>query len=557
MKFIYRLKQLSRRKDLQGLRNLLEQLGNDPETFTTPFQGIGSCADWQPLFFCYSDNEAALVLIDTRGAEDELADEEEFGDERPLWFTSNAHRVSPFAQLSTLRRGFRESISDLSHKIDDTLIVVISNTHIINDCDMEETFEDDNGVVFHRANDLDNWVLPNNANNRDGKKIFDQFARSHKLYDKLYTLYHPYKSYLEPPTLFNLPGPQHDPGVDHAPCPGPCNVTEQIPADSLNEFFALEDPDFRKTTEAVSPSGERFTLKQDDMPPVEILAPLVDPHEFLNQMVGLEQLKSSMADIVAYARYSKRVKEAFPGMNAPGVNLHTIITGNPGTGKTTMCRIYGGLLHKAGILSRGHTVVASRSTFVGEHFGTEEQRMRQCLKLAQGGCLFIDEAGLLFNGPHPHDPGKGVIQLMLQVLAEESNRDIAVVLALYANDKSLERLYQLNPGIRSRFINVLSFPDYSWDELLEITHRKAKAQGLSFTPNAWHGFCRLLRDIYDRRDRDFGNAREVVNLLQRCLIRHAVRCEKQQLTGHDLLRITVRDIPQPLPTLTTPRIGFK
>jgi len=104
---------------------------------------------------------------------------------------------------------------------------------------------------------------------------------------------------------------------------------------------------------------------------------------------------------------------------------------------------------------------------------------------------------------------------------------------------------------------VLSFPDYSCSELLKIAQKKIKSQGLSFTPKAWHRFCDILKTIYDSKDKNYGNAREVVNLLQRCVIKHAVRCEKCNITGDELLRITVRDIPDLQPTVIHNRIGFK
>lgn len=551
MKFIEKFKTLAGRRDNKGMRCLLQELANDGSVFSTRLEGFGSLSESQSLYFYFSDGEVAFMLVDADGSEGELADEEEFNGEAPLWFTERSHRVSPFAQLKALTLGFMETMRALGHGgIDDYLCILVSNTRIINYDDYISIFADSNGVVFHKVKDIDAKITcaPNNTKGQD---MLDDFRSCCSLSESIHSLFAPFKHFL---------GESSNKSIDKTGRKTETvNAYDYIEKKDLDEFFALEDSDFKITEEAINPAtGEKLTIKKDaELPPVTILQPLVNPGDLLNEMVGLKQLKTNISEMIAYARYSKKVKEAFPDYAHQSVSLHTIIIGNPGTGKTTICRIYGGLLHSAGVLSRGHTVVASRSSFIGQNFGTEELRMRQCIKLAQGGCLFIDEAGQLFSNPHPHDPGRGVIQLMLQLLAEEENRDIAVVLALYANDRSLERLYDLNPGIKSRFVNVLSFPDYSWSELIEIAHKKIKEQGLSFTPKAWHKFCDVLKRIYDGKGKNYGNAREVVNLIQKCVIKHAVRCERQNIIGESLLRITVHDIPEPQQTVIIQRPGFK
>lgn len=553
MKFIDKVKTLAKKQDINGLRIVLENLGMDSETYSAEIGGFGSFFDMKEPIFYYSEGEAALVLIDTEGCETELADEEIFNNEAPLWFSENTHRVSPFAQLNTFMCGLMESLrlhDDVT--VDDYLCILVTKSYVINYDVYEEVFDEHNGVVFHNVQDFSD-PLPVADNNPAGGKLIDRFLELCSVEEKLHELFEPFRIN-ERNTREHSVASTASPTKTQTP-----PITDYFDEEDLQEFFDLEDPDFKTTEEVVNTqTGEKISIKKDaDLPPVNILEPIADPQSLLNEMIGLDHLKNNISEIVSFARYTRKVQEAFPNVHPQPVNLHSIIIGNPGTGKTTMCRIYGSLLHKAGVLSRGHTVVASRGSFIGQQFGTEELRMRQCIKLAQGGCLFIDEAGLLFSNPHPHDPGRGVIQLLLQLLAEEENRDIAVVLALYANDKSLERLYDLNPGIKSRFVNVLSFPDYSLRELTDIARKKMKARGLTFTPKAWQQFCTVLKEIYDHKDRNYGNAREVVNLLQRCIIKHAVRCERRNITGNELLRITVHDIPGPQPvTVSSRRIGF-
>lgn len=554
MKFIGTVKRLARTQDIQGFHALLGDLSEDPGTFISVVKGFGSCLENQDICFCYSEGEVAFILMDADGVDVELADEEKFNDEVPLWFSESSHRVSPFARLKALMTGFLEMtrVND-GNVIVDSLCIIETQTNLINFDDYVEVYDNLGGSVFHSVKGF-LTSLPSSDSNLEGRCLFRHFLDCCSMEHRLHDLFEPFRRYDGQQSPVKSGNAAAETSVEERPF----DINNYFEERELDEFFALEDPDFKTTEEVVNAqTGEKMVVnKEADMPPVNILEPLVDPQGFLDEMVGLDQLKNNISEIVSYARYMRKVREKFPDYSHQPVNLHTIITGNPGTGKTTMCRIYGGLLHKAGVLSRGHTVVASRGSFIGQQFGTEELRMRQCLKLAQGGCLFIDEAGQLFSHPHPHDPGKGVIQLMLQLLAEEGNRDIAVVLALYANDRSLERLYDLNPGIKSRFVNVLSFPDYSLHELMCIARRKIKAQGLSFTPKAWQRFCAILKNTFDNKDKNYGNAREVVNLLQRCVVRHAVRCEKHNITGDELLRINVYDIPDPQTVLVNRRVGF-
>lgn len=567
MKFIQQFRKLSHRQDREGLYAFLEQLANDNDTFSTKVDGFGSCLESQEIYFYYSQGEVAFMLVDKDGTEAELADEEKFNDDNPLWFSESSHRISPFARLKAITDAFMSVTPQICDaEITDSVSILVSNTYVINFEDYVEVYDGLDGLIIHNIRDI-NRPIATAANNEHGQRIFGKFMEIYSLGKQINGYFDPYRleqkkkpAYSnfekEEPAYSNFEReePEHSDGLTITSATRQEYFTEK----ELDDFFSLEDPDFKRTEEAVNvQTGETMTVRrEEDMPAVTILESLGDPHEFLSNMVGLDDMKTAMSEVVAYAKYTNRVKEAFPEHPSLDLNLHTIITGNPGTGKTTMCRIYGSLLHKAGVLSKGHTVVASRSSFIGQQFGVEEKRMRQCLKLAQGGCLFIDEAGQLINPAHPHDPGRGVIQLMLQLLSEEENRDIAVVLALYANDKSLNRLYELNPGIKSRFLNVLTFPDYTWTELLQIAHRKMKMQGLSITPGGWQKFCKVLKYSYDNRDRNFGNAREVVNLLQRCVVRHAVRCETKNISGNDLLRLTAADVPEIQPLKAIQKLGF-
>ncbi len=288
---------------------------------------------------------------------------------------------------------------------------------------------------------------------------------------------------------------------------------------------------------------------------VEILRPIANPREELDKLVGCSDIKRRMDELVALTSYNKMMREMFPDNKQHEVSLHSVFLGRPGTGKTTVCKIFGSLLRKAGALSKGHVVVCDRGTFIGTLWGDEERSMRQVLEIAKGGVLMIDEAYLL-NGSNANDPGKMVIQLLMNILADETQRDIAIVLCGYK--EPMKKLLDLNPGLQSRFPNKFEFPDFTIDELLEITKRRVEDYHYTFTTEAWKKYVSILSAAYQSRDPlTWGNARFIGNQLERIYIQHASRCVKQQSSGKsELLSLTPEDIVSIEVPRQKTKIGF-
>ena len=179
--------------------------------------------------------------------------------------------------------------------------------------------------------------------------------------------------------------------------------------------------------------------------------------------------------------------------------------------------------------------------------------MNQVLEMAKGGVLMIDEAYLL-NGKHETDPGKLVIQLLMNILADETQRDIAVVLCGYK--EPMQKLLDSNPGLQSRFPNKFEFTDFSIEELLEITRRRVREYEYEFTPEAWDKYRDVLAEAYQQRDpQTWGNARFIGNLLDRIYIQHARRCVRERPTEKGQLRLLTPDdicqieVPKPRPSI--------
>ncbi len=316
----------------------------------------------------------------------------------------------------------------------------------------------------------------------------------------------------------------------------------------------ITEDDTTSNDDTYFPSGE-IVQNQNLSVKVEILRPIENPREELDKLVGCNEIKQRMDELVKLTSYNKMMRELCPTVKQHKVSLHSLFLGRPGTGKTTVCKIYGSLLRQAGALSKGHVIICDRSTFIGTLWGDEERSTRQVIDMAKGGVLMIDEAYLL-NSSNPHDPGKMVIPLLMNILADESQRDIAVVLCGYK--EPMQKLIDLNPGLQSRFPNRFEFPDFTIDELLEITKLRIREYNYTFTTEAWEKYVHILSSAYQTRDpQTWGNARFIGNQLERIYIQHAGRCVKQQSSGKSaLLSITPEDIVSIEVPRPKSKIGF-
>ena len=321
--------------------------------------------------------------------------------------------------------------------------------------------------------------------------------------------------------------------------------TTEDTADAPAEESPAEEPE---PQEPATPTTKSETIDQNLglSVDIEILDPIDNPREELDRLIGCGDIKQRMDELVALTAYNKTMQELFPNSKRHEVSLHSVFLGRPGTGKTTVCKIFGSLLHQAGALSKGHVVLCDRGTFIGTLWGDEERSVRQVLEKAKGGVLMIDEAYLL-NSRNDNDPGKLVLQLLMNILADESQRDIAVVLCGYKDQ--MQKLLETNPGLQSRFPNKFEFQDFSVDELLEITQTRIRDYEYSFTEQAWEKYRGMLNQAYLVRDpQTWGNARFVANQLERIYMQHATRCvmqkpedkqEWRQLTADDIVPIEV------------------
>lgn len=321
-----------------------------------------------------------------------------------------------------------------------------------------------------------------------------------------------------------------------------------IHLNSTSTTFPDSDYDFVE----VKPSFERIISEEEGFPPewiktrrisqhVDILYPYKHPMEGLDRLVGCEDIKKRLIEFKSLAEYNKACIRMSPEYPVMQIFLHSIFYGNPGTGKSTVCRLYGSLLKETGLLSKGHVVVADRKVFTGDCFGDTEDILRELIKYSEGGILLFDEAYLL-EGTHPNDPNKMVLPMLLSELADNSKKDFAVVLSGY-KDK-LDRMLEQNPGLYSRFTNRFEFKDYSLDELVEIGVRYLMTVGHTFTIDGLSSFRDELESAMSGSSKkSWANARSVKNMIEQIYIKRAMRYGKDGTLDREIIAEDIVGIP--------------
>ena len=259
-------------------------------------------------------------------------------------------------------------------------------------------------------------------------------------------------------------------------------------------------------------------------------------------LVGLAPVKARIKEIAALLLVQSLRKTLGLGMNSSPVGLHMSFTGSPGTGKTAVANRMADILYKLGYIRKGHLITVTRDDLVGQYIGHTAPKTKEVLKKAMGGVLFIDEAYYLYKPDNERDYGSEAIEILLQVM-ENQRDDLVVILAGYK--EPMDKFYESNPGLSSRIANHIDFPDYTVDELLQISKLMLEDQQYQLTPDAE---VALTEYIKRRKQKPlFANARSVKNALDRARMRQANRIfdsRGQVLTKKELVNIEAQDILQ-------------
>jgi SpoVK/Ycf46/Vps4 family AAA+-type ATPase len=265
-------------------------------------------------------------------------------------------------------------------------------------------------------------------------------------------------------------------------------------------------------------------------------------HE-VDSLIGLEGVKKSIHENITYLNFTKLRKEK--GFDDGSViSLHSVFTGNPGTGKTTVVKKLGKIYQKMGLLSKGHVYEVDRSVLVGEYIGQTAPKVKKAIDEARGGILFIDEAySLARSGEDSKDFGKEVIEVLLKEMSDGKG-DIAIIVAGYP--KEMNTFIESNPGLKSRFSDYFHFEDYMPDELFQIALYAADQKQLTIAEDAKFYLQEQLTDAYRKRDNSFGNARFVNAVIEEAKQDMGIRLMKStnmdSLTKEDLSTLTLADL---------------
>ncbi len=275
----------------------------------------------------------------------------------------------------------------------------------------------------------------------------------------------------------------------------------------------------------------------------EPVAPTKSPEELmaeLEALVGLGEVKRDVKSMINLVKVRKLRQDS--GLPVPPMSLHMVFMGNPGTGKTTVARLLGGLYAAIGALPKGQLVEVDRGGLVAGYVGQTALKTKEVIESAMGGVLFIDEAYSLAEGGE-NDFGGEAIDTILKAM-EDHRDELVVIVAGYTGP--MEKFLNSNPGLESRFNKYIFFPDYTGEELYAIFLSQVERNGYRLDSAAEEFAKSYFDGLYADRDDNFGNGRDVRNHFEDMVLRHANRVAAMETPDReDLMLLKQEDFLPP------------
>jgi len=249
----------------------------------------------------------------------------------------------------------------------------------------------------------------------------------------------------------------------------------------------------------------------------------------LDELIGLAAVKKEIHRQVALLKVEAKREQA--GLKSAALTRHLVFVGNPGTGKTTVARLVGGIYRALGLLAKGQLVEVDRSELVAGYLGQTAQKTVEITKSALGGVLFIDEAYTLKGDQYAQEAVDTIVKEM-----EDHRDDLVVIVAGYP--EPMAEFIAQNPGLASRFRTTITFEDYSDEEITDILKSLAAKNDYDLSDGAVLRFREILAAT--PRGDGFGNGRFARNTLEEAIGRHAWRLRDEDDPSLDQLRTIER-----------------
>ena len=312
---------------------------------------------------------------------------------------------------------------------------------------------------------------------------------------------------------------------------------ETVERQSQRLVSLMSDPGFKEE--------DMYRLTTDDLPSAqsEKARPLDEVLNELDDFVGMRSVKNSIRRLAVQSMFMKQ-RAAMGAGNVQQLAMNFVLTGNPGTGKTSIARKMGEVLNSMDILPTSRVLEASRATLVGKYMGETPKIVNNMCDKAMGGILFIDEAYTLSDQNDQY--GKEAIDTLMKRM--EDDRGKFVVIAAGYKDK-MEEFMLMNPGLASRFTHKLHIDDYNEDELLAIFKKMAQKEQYTLSPTAEFKALDVIFKMVMSKDATFGNAREMRNLLDQTIQQLSMRVSQippDQVTKETYQLILPEDIVDPV-----------